>query len=248
MLTINDFVNLINTKVDDKSPFAFVRYGDGESLILNGNVGEIDFVLHRQLGRVLEKDQILEIKNNLLISYLRADCLGLPTHIHLKREDHWKDSIDILNKTVNTENKQQTSIDACYEMLYNNRFKDILQNRDTVNYISCRNLDKELKETFNIKNINSFLIAPEMKFTSGYEGDNHYPEQFIKIKEWIKTIPCKGNICLVGAGVVGKIYNIWFKDQGGVSLDIGGVFDLWGGRKTRGQGRGIDQTDNTYKL
>jgi hypothetical protein len=64
----------------------------------------------------------------------------------------------------------------------------------------------------------------------------------------MQKIDCNNSLCLVGAGVVGKIYNIWFKRRGGVSLDIGSIFDLWAGRKTRGKDRGIDVIDNTYKL
>ena len=64
----------------------------------------------------------------------------------------------------------------------------------------------------------------------------------------MKVIDCRGVLCLVGAGIPGKCYNNWFRDQGGVSLDIGSVFDFWYGRRTRGKGRGLDAIDNTYKL
>ena len=147
------------------------------------------------------------------------------------------------------------SVDVGYNMIYTssqvqetNHFKELLSGIDTLNYVSCRNLDEQFKRVYRVKNVNSFIIAPEPKFTSGYSGEPHYPDQFLKIKEWIKTIPCKGNLCLVGGGVISKIYNKWFKEQGGISLDLGAVFDLWAGYATRGADRGLDKEHNLYKL
>jgi hypothetical protein len=57
-----------------------------------------------------------------------------------------------------------------------------------------------------------------------------------------------GNICLVGAGFIGKIYVNWFKERGGVAMDIGAVMDLWAGKATRGPLRGTDAENLTYKL
>lgn len=248
MINTQEFVSLIQQKQKDKEAFSFVRYGDGESIILDTNSEKKEFVLKRQLGYIPSEEEKIKIENNLVESYIKCDLIGLPEGKHLQREDDWSHSIDVLSKKVTIGLLKVTSIDICYDLLYEDKFKDILQDQETVNYISCRNIDVELKRKYNIKRVNSFIIAPEQKFTSGYTGAKHYPTQFNLIHQWVKSIPCKGNICLVGAGVIGKIYNIWFKEQGGISLDLGGVFDLWAGKCTRGPNRGLDVEDNTYKL
>ena len=43
----------------------------------------------------------------------------------------------------------------------------------------------------------------------------------------------KEDIFLVGAGVLGKIYCQWVKEQGGIAIDLGAMFDAWSGGKSR---------------
>ena len=58
---------------------------------------------------------------------------------------------------------------------------------------------------------------------------------------WWNAVPCR-------AGVIGKIYTNWMRDRGGVAIDIGAAVDLWAGRATRGEKRGLNAIDETYKL
>jgi hypothetical protein len=246
----NELLATIKDKLQKKTPFAFIRYGDGESMVLKGGSG-CDFVMQRQLGKRLGDVDVAHIQNDLISAYQLANVIGFPQKFHLDRKDNWSESQDVFIDKVGQDyfdKKLMASIDSCYDFLYAGHLNDLLMNADTVNYISCRNLDDIFKEKFGIKNVNSFIIAPEKTFTSGYTGDQHFPTQYNQIKEWINNIDCKGNLCLVGAGVVGKIYGIFFRDAGGISLDLGGVFDLWAGKKTRGEGKGMDVAYPVYKL
>lgn len=252
---------LINA-LKNKTSFAFVRYSDGEIMLLNRKEYYDEYVriVSRIWGYAPDETELIEISKYLIESLKKADIIGFPTERHLARTDYFNRAIEVFQSNIGPTNFYKlSSVDVMYEFLstsllsdshviYPDYFKELLQDRDTLNYISCRNLDKEFKAKYNIKNINSFIIAPEPKFTSGYIGERHFPNQFNKIKEWIKTVDCRGNLCLVGGGVFSKIYNIWFKEQGGISLDIGAVMDLWAGKSTRGKKRGLDVTDNTYKL
>lgn len=250
-MTTGEFYEIISDCLEHRVPMSVIRYGDGETMMLDDKPEDTAFILKKVLGYVPSNDDIKELKDNLIKAYKECNALGLPTERHLKREDNWSKSLDVFKRVVGgytLTSKLHTSIDVFYDLLSEGYYPKLLNNRDTVNYISCRNLDNVFKERFNIKNVNSFIISPEPTYTSGWTGDKHYPEQFNKIKEWIKTVPCKGNLCLVGAGIPGKIYNNWFRDQGGVALDAGSVFDAWAGFKTRGKGRGLDVIDNTHKL
>lgn len=264
LINTESFFSIIKKAQNEKKSFAFSRFSDGEIMLLNRNayLDEYNWAIKKLIGYNHTEQENVELSNYLIETLQQADVIGFPTQRHLSRKDYFNNAIDVFEKFVGKETldkKVLVSIDVCYDFLassllqksqviYVDYFEELLKNQECVNYISCRNLDNELKSRYNIKKINSFIIAPESKFTSGYEGQRHYPYQFQEIKNWIENLNCKGEICLVGGGVISKIYNIWFKNQGGISLDIGAVFDLWAGKSTRGQNRGLDNIDNTYKL
>lgn len=256
MLTSKDVLLKLTDSIYHKIPLSLIRYGDGEAMILNKahDKKSFDHIFKGQLGYFPSNDVSDEVYLNLVKAYSNCDIIGFPTERHLThpkyKDGYWGKSKDIFIKNIGPdfEGQQITSIDVHSEFLDNNYYKPLLENRDIVNYISCRNIDDQLKKTFNIKNVNSYVISPEMKFSSLSNPKRHYPDQFNEIKEWVKTIPCTGNICLVGAGIVGKIYCNWFRDQGGVAFDIGSVFDSFAGFATRGPKRGVNVIDNTHKL
>ena len=248
----NSIYEIITSSLKNNIPLSIIRYGDGEAMLLDKDRSSAAFkrfVFKRQLGLGVSDIGKNQITKNLIKAYEQADIIGIPTERHLKREDHWGKSADILKYNIsNISNKKFCSVDFHSEFLDNRMFDKLLINQEELIYISSNDLDKQFKDKFNVKNTKSFIIAPEIHFQPDYIGASHYPDQFNEIKKWIKNIDCKNKLCLVGAGVVGKIYNIWFKKQGGVSIDIGSVFDSWAGKKTRGVGRGAGVIDEAYKL
>lgn len=245
----------IQSRIKDKTPTSIVRYGDGEAVILNGfnDVNSLKSVLKRQLGEVPPINDIESIRHNLITAYKKADIIGIPVSNRFmdNKETYWYKAFGILNDAVGIDvlqQKQFTSIDFHSHFLDNGYWHKLLNGIDTLCYISCRDLDEAFKIRYNITNVYSFIIAPEMKFTTGYDGEKHYPDQFKKIFRWATKVPVEGSVCLVGAGFVGKIYNQWFKEHGGISIDAGCAFDSWAGKVTRGAGRGSDVYDDQYKL
>lgn len=253
--------NMINLSTDDvyfkikshlikKLPLAITRYGDGEAMLLDKEPeGEEyrEYVFKRQLGDNISDEHKSQIRSHLRSAYRNSDIIGIPTSKHKSKGDYWNKAQDILERHTPL-NKDYCSIDIHQEFLSQDFFKGLLTNRKKVYYISAYNIDNQLKEQYNIEDVQSFQIAPEIKFNPQYEGEPHYPNHFNEIGRWINTLDCEGALCLVGAGVTGKIYNTWFKNQGGVSMDIGSVFDAWVGKNTRGKDRGANAVDNTYKL
>ena len=256
ILSTEELLFILKSNLENKKPISIIRYGDGEAITLNGfkDVESYKMILKRQLGFYPTIEEGEEIRKNLIEAYKECDILGLSLTDKEKGnpKDYWAQSKKILKENVDKnilDKKDLVSIDCHSHFLDKNYYKDLMTNLKVVNYISCRNLDEEIKKTFNVKQVNSYIISPEAKFTSGYNGPKHYPEQFIHIKKWMeRAVPCEGNLCLVGAGFVGKIYNNWFRDLGGISMDIGSVFDSFAGKATRGVGRGLDKEDLTYKL
>ncbi|MBL7738697.1 MAG: hypothetical protein JNK14_05720 [Chitinophagaceae bacterium] len=230
-----------------RSPMSVIRCGDGEAIMIAGIQAEVEWLLKRQLGYIPSPDHIEQIRHNLITAYKEADIIGLPFNKREGLSDYWYRCYDILDRHMNMGEKKTTSIDFHTDWLVAGVYEKLLNGLDSLCYISCRNLDDRFKHRYGIKNIHSFIIAPEAKFTSGYDGEVHYPNQFEKVMQFIKTIP-PDTLCLVGAGVVGKIYNVWLKEAGCLSLDIGCVFDFWAGKLTRGVDRGLDKKDKTYEL
>ena len=238
-------------KLKAGKPLSIIRMGDGEAIILNGfrDVANFKAVLKRQLGFYPPLDHCEQIRDNLIKAFQQCDIIGLPDHKNINElNSHWRFAKDILAKYVDLTGKEFCSINVHSEFLDNNYFDDLLLNTKVLNYISCRELTYELQRKFNIDTVNNYQIAPEMKFFAGYEGLNHYTDQFNKIERWMDKCDIEGRICLVGAGVVGKIYCNWFRDRGGISIDIGSVFDSWAGFVTRGPNRGVNVEDSQYKL
>lgn len=241
----------------DKKPFSLIRYGDGEAIILNGfrDVISLKAIFKRQFGFTPSIEEAEQIRANLIKAYQECDILGTPLNKKIgDKESYWAKSVELMRTEAGIDlhatTREQVSIDVHSHFLDKGYYDKILSSVDTLNYISCRDLDEEFKQRFpNLKTVNKFLIAPEVKFSTNTTGEKHYPDQFNKVVKWMdKAINCQDSICLVGAGYVGKIYCNWFRDRGGMAMDIGSVFDAWAGKDTRGPSRGLDVIDNTYKL
>jgi hypothetical protein len=244
----------LQQRIKDKIPSCITRYGDGEAIVLNGfdDMHSLKYVFKRQLGEIPLVEHIEQIKDNLIYAYKESDIIGVPIgkRIH-DPESYWYKAMQILINNLGPgiiEQKLLTTTDFHSHFLDKGYFDQLLMGVDTLCYVSCRNLDDAFKNRYGIKNIWPFIIAPEIKFSAPYEGEKHYPDQFNKVRRWVTKVPVQGNICLVGAGVIGKIYCAWLKEQGGIAIDVGSCFDQWAGLVTRGRDRGVNKKDETHKL
>jgi hypothetical protein len=242
-------------KLLEGKPISVIRCGDGESIMLNAlsSVSALQLantaVLNRQLGYSPSLTDIEAIRLNLIEAYKNCDIVGLPNHKQ-KTDSHWAKVLTVLLDNVKRDPQADfCDIDIAYHWLSDGSYDKLLQNRKVLNYISCRDLDDGFRRKWNIHTVNQYLIAPEAKFVSGYEGDPHYPTQFNRIHRWMtvqgENFP--GSLLLVGAGVIGKIYCNWWRDMGGVAFDFGGVADIFAGKITRGPNRGLDVDDPDTK-
>lgn len=237
-------------RLNNGTPVSIVRAGDGEGLVLRSsdNIESyqecIKRVMMRQLGYEPTMSEVVAIRKNLITAYQGADIIGVPMQKHLKDLSEDWTIVGQLIKQYNT-TSPRCSIDVFYDMLYDGSLLEWLKDKPVINYISCREIPFS---RIGVLQVNKYIIAPEQKFTSGYRGPVHYPDQFNKIEQWMSKCAIEGNPCLVGAGVIGKIYCNWFRDRGGIAIDIGAVFDLLAGFSTRGPLRGLDVINEMYKL
>jgi len=171
----------------------------------------------------------------LIYACKKADILGIPTDRHMKINKAWRSA----KRIGGSLNENLCSIDIHYEFLNNGYYIELLNEIDELYYISGRNLTNIFKTKYGIKLVHEVIITPEMKWEANRKQVPHFPNQYLKIKKWMNSQKCGGKLCLVGAGVAGKIYCQWFKEHGGVAMDIGSIFDSWAGLVTRGKTKGI---------
>ncbi|MEQ8816689.1 MAG: tetratricopeptide repeat protein [Thalassobaculum sp.] len=104
-----------------------------------------------------------------------------------------------------------------------------------VSVIGCHAaLPAELAARFGLTVSRFVRIPHERKFGEafGYGDDgDHYPDAFRRLRRDLVAEP--GEVFLVAAGILGKIYCDWIRSAGGIALDIGSVVDHWCGFSTR---------------
>ena len=70
-------------------------------------------------------------------------------------------------------------------------------------------------------------------FSESHEAQKaHFPDYFNDLCSSI-SVAYKGEVFLVAAGFLGKIYCNIIKEQGGIALDIGSAADYWLNYNTR---------------
>ncbi|MGU3537394.1 glycosyltransferase [Methylobacterium sp. A54F] len=106
----------------------------------------------------------------------------------------------------------------------------------SVAVLTCHtSLAERLRIRFGLTVTRTILIPHERKYGSvfGYAaGEQHYPDAFERLRETLApTHP--GEVVLVAAGFLGKLYCHWIRSRGGIALDVGSIVDHWCGFNTR---------------
>ena len=104
-----------------------------------------------------------------------------------------------------------------------------------VSIISCHPvLPARLAARFGIETRRHFVIPHERKAAAAFGYSNsgeHWPDVFEHLRLELEVEP--GEVVLVAAGFLGKLYADWIKQKGGIALDIGSIVDFWCGFSTR---------------
>jgi hypothetical protein len=105
--------------------------------------------------------------------------------------------------------------------------------------VTCRNVDEAFCERYGKRPV--VLEVPPESNPTGHPND--HLDCFGEYRATVFAMAQPGDLWLVGAGVLGKVYCVEARSRGAVALDIGSVFDGWAGQKTRSYLRKED-----YKL
>lgn len=235
-------------------PFCLNRIGDGESLLIHTTdvitPKRLNWWLRNQIGFVLGREKVLEIKKLVLEGYSNSDIIGVPTQRHKETcGAYWTVAEEKLNKLASsTKTIPTTSIDIHSELLVNGLLNTLIRSQSELVYISCRDLDEGFKRKFKLDKVTSYMLTEEQRYAVNKVKSEYYPKQYNEILEFIENTDVKGKLCLVGAGMLGKYYTHKLKEAGGIALDLGNVMDKFAGLTTRGKKKGAGVIDLTYKL
>ena len=139
----------------------------------------------------------------------------------------WANSVPIYSLTIH------------YDLLLSGALARLLKRRSFVGVISCQDaLPSALQRTYGIRRVD-LIKTPGEQIHAGTLGASavegrHWPDRYREITGEL-SIPTdrRGQLWLVAAGMLGKIYAAKLKAQGAVVVDIGAVADLWMGKVTR---------------
>jgi glycosyltransferase involved in cell wall biosynthesis/predicted Zn-dependent protease/GR25 family glycosyltransferase involved in LPS biosynthesis len=112
----------------------------------------------------------------------------------------------------------------------------IFSHLDSCSVVTChQGIGTYLQDRFSLDVRSVYAIPAEHKYTEmmGHERQTrHYPEVYEALCESI-TVAYPGEVFLVAAGFLGKIYCNLIKEKGGIALDIGSTVDYWLSFETR---------------
>lgn len=224
--------------IEARKPFSMVRQNDGEAIILGAgrdvpDEKVVSILHHWWHWTSIDWDLVEKLRTGLLQSASTADILGFfdtcdnVTQRYSLTGELLRKYADLAGDAI------LTNANIHYDWQENNQFKSMLQGRERVIVLSNYDLVDEIRGHFNIDTIGWIPIPGHARYTDPRrQSYRHYPERFEELRQVLmKTSP--GEIHLVGAGVVGKIYCHWIKQAGGIALDIGSVFDFWAKNRKR---------------
>lgn len=231
--------NKIIDLIIEKKPFSLTRIGDGEILVLDDSIDKklTEHMFKRHLGYLPNDNEKKEIKENLIYSIKNSDGLSLRKN-YPENLIAWG-KVPFFYNSLDLKDKIYFDHDFHFYLMNDDNFDDILNKIENLTIISSRDVADKIKIKYpTIKNITNYTIPGENMFEEIKQTKNFYPNVYNEIYKDISMKNCHNNLLLLGGGFVGKRLGNIFKEKGGISIDIGSVFDFWVGKVTRGPNRG----------
>jgi len=228
--------------LEERKSLFMLRMGDGEMILAYNVKDKIPYYCNKQFGRLISDSELKKAEKWLEESVLESSILGLPDPVHINANSLWRILFDyyenLQKKNPEGWKKNYCSINSHFEILKSGDLFEILRNVEKVVIVSPRDIGEKLKQKFqNIKEIEYYSLPGEQ----AYETEkNTRIDIFVRIEEICSDMKSKsreGELLIFGAGPLGKIIGAEFSKSGGVSLDLGSVFDLFVGKLTRGKGK-----------
>ncbi|MBJ3776710.1 hypothetical protein [Acuticoccus mangrovi] len=246
-----DLARFILRRIRSKTPTSVLRLGDGEGSFLPP-APEIAAEIGRSRDKVLsvwwgERRPEPEILEQMAADHLAAvhgaTVVGvIPAWRFVDTSSTNVVSMGIYNclAYVVAQPPQAliTSAHLHHDLHAWNLWREIFAETRTVSWISCHDMHDYLARTWGIATRKGVEIPGEDsyfgkfgRYGDGRNGDDSLFDRHDEVRAALDPEP--GEVWLVAAGFLGKIYCEDIRRRGGIALDIGSLADHWMGYATR---------------
>ncbi|NDW02924.1 tetratricopeptide repeat protein [Jiella pacifica] len=259
-LPLKDVAARIQNAVQNKAPFAMIRFGDGEGTWLHRSTrDEVRYSALYERNRqefwnvwfgadqASEQGAFYATLSDLRHLAKTADIIGAPSINWIKHEYEIASlrgvpgTLNALRCALEVKSRQ-TALYAeslHYQLDSSGFLRELLNSQTRIGVMSCHPAIVDfMKAEFGLKNVDYYPIPGEPS-RRHLHGDStitgrHFPDYFRKTMSLIdQNDHQRGQVVLVGGGILGKLYALRLKQAGAIALDIGSLADKWMGKKTR---------------
>jgi hypothetical protein len=226
-----EIVERARSAINAKTGFSLIRLGNGEGVMLcwpdRQLPDDLAHLLRIWFGPIdLQATELAVIADGIRQATRSADVLGISTRFQMSLTPSYGMVLDALDH-YGLYSAPQLLTDSVvhWYLQWSGALAYLLRGLDTVHVIGCRDLGPQIVETFGVKTVHNYLVRGEYEFP-GSELRPHWPDGFAEVMQRLDAVR-PGDVFLVGAGLLGKIYCDKIKTGGGVALDIGSILDSW---------------------
>lgn len=129
-----------------------------------------------------------------------------------------------------------TPLDIHYRLLEGGAFERLLRNRPRIGLMGCHDaLPDRLRTHFDVGHVEFHHTPGERAHATLFDRDRgrHWPDRFRRLDAALARGDRRGELWLVAAGFLGKLYAERLHATGAVVVDLGAVADVWMGVHTR---------------
>lgn len=250
------FATRILNAIETRRPYSVVRLGDGEGRILGAggtfSAAEVlTQVLYYHFGprsvelkRARDPNWVLSasqtLRDMLTQACESADELGLPVWDFFRGiEDDCTSGMVAysealfyaLGLTPYTLDADRVGTNVFQQLAETPEFfKAVAEKAEQVVLVGPWDLTGQLSDVLKPKRMH-YIEVPQHHTWGESAGFGQYPFLYSAVEKRIQSMgDMRGSVFLIGAGLYGKHYAHLAKSQGAMALDIGSVFDSWGGK------------------
>lgn len=244
-------VRLVGSWVEEGTPAAVVRIGEGEGRLLAAHPGDDLSVrvavrkLRRQTGMRFSMEEMFKVKALVMTAFDEADILGLHVSDNFSEEHReWGERIALIYADRVIRGRTPAYLAHC---LLNHDLYDalptLLSDQDRISVITCRDVAPRLQAEHQLAEVVTYQVPSQhavREVDGRYEAAMHdvpmWPDFYRRLQKYV-TVRAKGEVFLIGAGLFGKALCVQVRELGGIALDMGATLDQMAEKVTRGSGR-----------
>jgi hypothetical protein len=249
--------DVLADRMERKIPTSVVRIGDGEGHFVNhaldfGHANKTD--QHYLQQKWWSETRLTGARGEDILRQFRksvglASMLGVAPYWRLMMETMKGAQFDRSSRGIAKSFDAVEKLDLEGKTLISSHFHQdldswqvwskILTFAGELSWISCHDLKSYMEDTHGVSTRKSIRIPPQHSFASMFNETRRARfssaetlfDRHEMICERIKPNP--GELWLISAGFLGKIYCDIVRDRGGIGIDVGSVTDYWMGYQTR---------------